>query len=251
MTPRPTSSHRARRPLTLVASALTVALLAAGCSGGSSSPTPSGTATASASATATPSADQRTPATGTTGTVTVTDTGVVLGDPEAPERVVIYSDLACSHCKTLNGFMEADVARWSEGTDVAVEIVMVDFLGPRTAHDISMRGANLLALVADESPEAWPAVKHALYAVQPTDASADPMTAQELVDLATEAGATLGDDAVETLDSLAYSAWVQSTTEKVAESGITAIPQVCVDNELVSGSTHEETAAAVRTAVGE
>src|SRR5690625_7781934 len=56
-------------------------------------PSPQQATTASSA----PSAEQRVPAEGTTGIVTVTDDSVILGDPDAPERVHIYQDLNCPH----------------------------------------------------------------------------------------------------------------------------------------------------------
>src|SRR5690625_7136497 len=75
-----------------------------------------------------PSAEQRVPAEGTTGSVTVTDDSVILGDPDAPERVHIYQDLNCPHCQVLHGLMAEDVANWAQGDSVAVEVTVVDYL---------------------------------------------------------------------------------------------------------------------------
>lgn len=229
-------SHATRRPLLAVAAVL--AALLAGC-GGADEETPAPA----------PSVEQRVPAEGTTGTVTVTASSVVVGDPDAPERVHIYQDLNCPHCKELHGEMGADLAAWAEGGDVAVEFTIVDYLGPRTTHGFSTRGANLLALVADVDPAAWPAVQQALFEVQPSSTTAE-VTDEDLLSAAREAGAELGDDAAAQLESLAYSGWVEAATEQAAADGISYIPQVWVDGELVEGASHAETAALVRAAVG-
>src|SRR5690625_2801608 len=87
-------------------------------------PSPQQATTASSA----PSAEQRVPAEGTTGIVTVTDDSVILGDPDAPERVHIYQDLNCPHCQVLHGLMAEDVANWAQGDSVAVEGTVVDYL---------------------------------------------------------------------------------------------------------------------------
>lgn len=235
----PRTSRRARP---LAVSALAVSLLLAGCSS-DDQPRPSEVATSDQTVV------QRTPATATTGAVTVTSTSVVLGDPDAPERVVVYSDLSCPHCQVLHGLMADDVERWAAGSDVAVELVTVDYLSPRTTHEFSLLGANLLALVADTSPEAWPAVQSALFDRQPTSTTAPALSVDELVEVAEGAGATLDDDASERLAQLAYSGWVEGVTASAAAAGVTSIPQVFVDGTQVSGESHEETAALVRAAV--
>src|SRR5690606_16206249 len=114
-----------------------------------------------------------------------------------------------------------DVAAWAQGEDVAVEFTVVDYLGARTTHGFSTRGAALLALVADEHPEAWPAVQEALSELQPTS------TTQSVPDT----------------DLLGAA--------RAAAAGVGYIPQVWVDGELVEGATHEETVALLRQAVAD
>lgn len=236
----PRTSRRARP---LAVSALALSLVLAGCS---SDEQPRPSAVASADQTV----GQQVPTTTTTGAVTVTSSSVVLGDPDAPERVVVYSDLSCPHCKVLHGLMADDIDRWASGSDVAVELVTVDYLSPRTTHEFSLLGANLLALVADTSPEAWPAVQSALYELQPESTTASALSVDDLVALAEDAGATLADDAAEHLGQLSYSGWVEGVTAGAAAAGVTSIPQVFVDGAQLSGESHEETAALVRAAVG-
>lgn len=236
----PRTSRRARP---LAVSALAMSLLLTGCS---SDEQPRPSAVASADQTVA----QQTPTAATTGAVTVTSTSVVLGDPDAPERVVVYSDLSCPHCKVLHGLMADDIDRWAAGSDVAVELVTVDYLSPRTTHEFSLLGANLLALVAEDSPEAWPAVQAALYDLQPGSTTDAALSVEDLVAVAEDAGATLEDDAADRLAQLAYSGWVESVTGSAAAAGVTSIPQVFVDGAQVSGESHEETAALVRAAVG-
>jgi len=232
-----------RRPRTGLVAAAVAALLLAGCGAAEDSPQePTSTGT-TAAATA-----QRTPATGTTGDVTVTESSVILGDPDAPERVHVYQDLNCPHCQQLHGLMAGDVAQWAQGSDVAVEVTVVDYLGPRTTHAFSTRGANLLALVADVDPEAWPAVQDALLDMQPSTTTEE-ITDEQLVAAAREAGADLDDADVAALESLAYSDWVDAATAQAAAAGVNYIPQVWVDGELVGGETHEQTLELVREAV--
>ncbi|WP_413451093.1 thioredoxin domain-containing protein [Georgenia phoenicis] len=225
-------SRAACRPLVLLAA---LAALLAGCG---DDPAPDD------------ATGQRVPAEGTTGAVTVTASSVVIGDPDAPERVHVYQDLNCPHCKALHEETAADLAAWAQGGDVAVEFTVVDYLGPRTAHGFSTRGANLLALVADVDPEAWPAVQQALLDLQPSSTTAE-VTDEDLLAAAQEAGADLGEDAAAALEGLAYSGWVEAATAQAAADGISYIPQVWVDGELVEGASHAETAALLRAAVSD
>lgn len=230
-----------------VAGVALTALALAGCGSAEepTEPTPEPAQTQGAE----PTAEQRVPAQGTSGTVTVTDASVILGDPEAPERVHVYQDLNCPHCQVLHGVLAEDVAGWVEGSEVAVEVTIVDYLGSRTTHAFSTRGANLLALVADVDPEAWPAVQEALLAMQPS--STEEITTEQLVEIARAAGAELDDDDVAAQQELAYAQWVDAATAAAAAAGVNYIPQVWVDGELVGGESHDETAELVREAVSD
>lgn len=241
-----------RSPAGRVRAAITALALSAlaltGCAGSDepAEPSPQQSPTASSA----PSAKQRTPAEGTTGTVTVTDDSVILGDPDAPERVHIYQDLNCPHCQVLHGLMAEDVANWAQGDSVAVEVTVVDYLGPRTTHAFSTRGANLLALVADVDPEAWPAVQDALLAMQPSSTTEE-VTTEQLIEAARGAGAELDEDDVAAQEGLAYAQWVDAATAGAAAAGVNYIPQVWIDGELVGGESHDETLELVRQAVSD
>lgn len=236
-----TEPLRRARPV-LAAVALAAAVLA-GCGTAAEDPAPA------TSEDATTPEGQRSPATGTTGQVTVTETSVILGDPDAAQRVHVYQDLSCPHCRQLHAVMATDVADWAAGADVAVEFTVVDYLGPRTTHAFSTRGANLLALVADVDPEAWPAVQEALLEMQPTSTTVE-VSDEQLVTVAREAGAELDDHDLAAVEHLAYADWVAAATERAAAAGISYIPQVWIGGELVEGASHEETAELVRQAVG-
>nr|NLD39687.1 thioredoxin domain-containing protein [Actinomycetales bacterium] len=247
------------RVRTLTAVAALAAVLAA-CGGAGSEPsTPvPGTGGTTAEATAEPSttgseqptqwvvgADQRNPAEGTTGNVTVTGTTVVVGNPDAEKRLQIFMDFFCPHCATLHGVMDPDLVLWAGGDQVAVEYTIVDYLSPRTTHIYSARAANLLAYVGDTDPESYPAVLDALLENKP-ETTTEVVTDAQLLQIARDAGATLGEDATAALGELRYYMWVETGTREAAEAGVTGIPQVWVDGARVAGETHEETAAIAR-----
>lgn len=237
------AAHRLRP---VVGVALALGLLVACGSAEPAGPDTDGPAT-SATASTTPE-ESRAPAPRTVGRVTVGASSVVLGSPEATQRVHIYQDLTCPHCQELHDVMADDVRQWAAGDDVAVEYTVVDYLGPRTTHGFSTRGAGLLALVADVDPAAWPAVQEALFAIQPS-ATTEEIGDDVLLGAARDAGADIGE--VDEGDIASYRPWVEETTAQAAAAGVNFIPQVFVGGELVGGETHEETAALVRAAVGD
>lgn len=178
--------------------------------------------------------------------VTLNPTSVTLGSPQAEQQIHVYQDLNCPHCHQLHDIMADDVDRWVQGDEVAVEVTVVDYLGPRTSHRFSTRGAQLLALVADVDPGAWQATQDALLAMQPST------TTEEISDEALFAAADiaeLGDAGPEDLAD--YADQVSAATAEAADAGVDYIPQVFVDGELIAGESHEETAELVRDALGE
>jgi len=130
-----------------------------------------------------------------------------------------------------------------------VEYTLVDYLGPRTTHIYSARAANLLAYVADTDPASYTAVMDALLAAKP-ETTTEEVTDEHLLQIARDAGATLGEDAPSALARLSYYRWVEAGTQEAAAAGITGIPQVWVDGARVAGDGHEATAELVREALG-
>ncbi|MDO5494586.1 MAG: thioredoxin domain-containing protein [bacterium] len=230
----------------LSAAALLALTVGLGACGGSSDPDPSPTDTAAAGEWAI-STDQKTPEP-EDARLTVDGTAVIVGNPDAEERIEIYMDFFCPHCVQLHALMHNDVGLWTGGDDVAVAYHVVDYLGPRTTHIYSARAANLLAYVADTDPASYLAVMDALLENKP-ETTTEEVTDEQLLELAREAGATLGDDAATALAELSYYRWVEQSTQDAAAAGITGIPQVWVDGARVAGEEHEQTAELVRQAV--
>lgn len=175
--------------------------------------------------------------------LTVTGSSVILGEKTAPTRVLVYQDLACPHCNTLHGVLGGDLVTWAGGSDVAIEIITVDFLG-QSSRDFSTMAANLLATVAAHDPASWIVVQDAIFAAQ-----ADKPSADELAQIATGAGADLDDAALAAFSGQAYDAFVDAATGAAFAAGIQSIPQVFVDGEPVRGDTYEAWGQAVRDAV--
>ena len=197
--------------------------------------------TESQAATALP--EQRTVTTDAGVAVTIAGESVVLGDPTAATRVLVYQDLACPHCKSLHDVIGDDVLTWAAGDSVAVEIVTVDYLG-RGPADFSTEAANLLATVAAHDPASWLEVQEAIFAAQ-----ADAPSGAALAQIAVDAGADLDDAALGDFDAQAYDAFVDAATAAAMAAGIDGIPQVFVDRAPVRGADYAAWGEAIRAAV--
>lgn len=235
----------------LIIPAAAVALVLAGCSDSSTSEPVTETATKSVMVTTTETETEtvsETPESSTSETskptesaaadalanvpVAVTDTGFVLGDEAAENNVTIYQDFNCPHCVNLHAAMdeEGSMATWLE-EGASVTVVPVNYLGPRTTHNFSVRAANALAMVANNYPESFLAAQAELYKIRPEK------TTSELGDAALEealvaAGIELTDADKTAIEKLEYKDWVDAATAAAAEKGVNYIPQVWVNDEL-------------------
>lgn len=176
--------------------------------------------------------EQFAPQTGEFGDVTVTETSVIVGDADAP-RVVIYEDLLCPFCRALDLETEEQVSEWVDAGELSVEYIIVDYLGVRSTNHYSLRAANLLAYVADVSPEAWFDVKIALYEAQPAARGEEGPTDEDLIDIAREHGVEVDAEGEERIKGLAYRAWVDQATARAAATGVGGIPTVFINGEIV------------------
>lgn len=165
--------------------------------------------------------------------VEVTAEGFVLGDPAAEDSVVIYEDFNCPHCVDLHAQLEEKdaVDTWiSQGA--TVEVVPVNYLGPRTTHNFSGVAANALTLVAERYPDHFGAAQAALFEIRP-DSTTDELAEGAVEQALRDAGIELTEQDVTDLNELAYEDWVNTATESAAANGVNYIPQVWVNGELV------------------
>lgn len=178
--------------------------------------------------------------------VTVTDTGILVGDPEAAHSVQIYEDFNCPHCVNLHKALSEDgsIDRWIE-QGASVEIIPVNYLGPRTTHDFSGRAAAALNLVASKYPDKLGDAQAALFNARP-EASTTALSDSELIEVLEDAGIELTAADGAALAGGEYDEWVDGATAGAAEAGVTSIPQVWVDGERVDKDTPEELVAGVK-----
>ena len=170
------------------------------------------------------------------------DFGLTLGDPAAPRTVVIYEDFLCPFCGQLQQEVGGRLDAAIDAGEVMVEHRPLGFL--ERISDYSPRSANALAVVLDsDGPEVAAEFRALLFEDQPSETGPFP-DSDDLVALAVEAGA---DEARVRpgIESMAFEAWVSEATKTALEDGITSIPAVLVDGEMVEGQTLDDIVAAV------
>lgn len=177
--------------------------------------------------------------------VTVTSEAIIVGDPEATNIVKIYEDFNCPHCVELHKVLSEDgsIDRWIE-EGAAVEIIPVNYLGPRTTHDFSGRAAAALNLVATKYPDKLGDAQAALFNIRPETTTTE-LSDSDIMDALEKAGVELTAADGAALAGGEHADWVNGVTESAAKAGVNYIPQVWVNDELIEKDTPEEVVDAV------
>ena len=158
---------------------------------------------------------------------------------DAPKEIVVYEDFLCPFCGQLEltcATSSTPRSRPARSTSSTARCL------PRGIDDYSPESANAFAVVLDESgPEVAKAFHDLLFDNQPSEEGPFP-DADDLVDLAVEAGATRPTyaPASRTWRSRAGSTRPATPPPK---AGVNSTPTVLVDGEKVEGQTIAEIAA--------
>lgn len=151
--------------------------------------------------------------------------GLQYGDPDAPHDVVIYADFLCSHCASLERAAGEDLSAAAEDGQVLIDYRPVAFLG-----EDSVRMVNAFKAVLEEAgPQGAKEFYDALF----TRYTQQPLSDEQLVELAVEAGAE--EDAVRAaITELQYADWVEEATVAAQEENVTGTPTVLLDGSQFS-----------------
>lgn len=155
--------------------------------------------------------------------------GVAIGPEDAPHEIVIYEDFLCPFCGELERQSAAELERLAEEGRVRVEYRPFELL--TGFDDYSERATNAFAVVLEEEGEEVAKEFHdMLFGNQPSESAEEFPSADDLVDLAVEAGA---DEAAvrDGIEGHEQQDWVEAATEAAADAGVNSTPTVVLDGE--------------------
>lgn len=153
------------------------------------------------------------------------------GGPTTENRIRIYSDMACPHCKALDEQIHEKMEELIVDEQLIAEFVIVNYLGEGTENSWSLQCANLLAVVAVSQPDKFLKVKETLYANQPEDEGGEYL-AELLRDLVSDV-IEFSDDDVKKIDEGFYVDWVNITVNNFAANNLVSSVPTVVWNETV------------------
>jgi protein-disulfide isomerase len=150
----------------------------------------------------------------------------ILGNPDAPQVIVKFSDYSCGHCKTMHGTLNTIRA---ENDTVQVRIIEFPILGERS--ELAARFA--LAAHTLGGNEAYGAAHDALFKAGALNASALRTMASDIGLDPTLTLATMLDDAI--------TQQIQDNLSLGETLGINGTPGLVVGTAIVRGSVPKET----------
>ena len=159
----------------------------------------------------------------------VDDYSLAIGDPSAPDKVVIYEDFLCPFCAALEERTREPLAELAADGTVYVEYRPFQLL----SMDYSMEAVSAFGVVLDVAgPEVAKEFHDLLFENQPSESGPFP-DADDLVGLAVEAGA-VESEVRGPIEELAFRQWVINATDAASKAGVNTTPTVLVNGEQIS-----------------
>lgn len=153
------------------------------------------------------------------------------------QTIQVYADYMCSHCKNFEDTFAEDIKKINTGDVAKVEyipVAIMDRVSPDGSY--STRAANAAYCVADENPAGVETYTKTIFALQPTNANPTFPTNDDLIEIATEAGAP---NAAECINNLTYENIVKMNTRAMPanpETGQRGTPTLTLDGKYFAVS---------------
>jgi protein-disulfide isomerase len=176
------------------------------------------------------------------------DNGYVfaVGSADAPVTIDLYEDFQCPNCKALEDAAGSTIEGLVADGTAQVHYHGMAFLDTDENGDYSTRALNAAAVVADTAgTDAYEKFHDLLFANQPAEGGAG-LTDDQLIDYATQAGATAQDVGVD-VRNLVYGQWVKAAENQASKDGVTGTPTVFVDGKQLDAG--QLSAAGITAAV--
>jgi len=157
---------------------------------------------------------------------------LTIGPENAENTVRIYSDLACPHCRMLNGHIRSIVEKKvSNKENVKFELITVNILSNPFKYAWSAVAGSTLAAIADKHPDSYLKAESVLLDNQPSQRSKDAVNPDYLIDLLKNKDVPINDDDMKLIKEVSYLDWVNKVTEFATNDGLDGTPLVVINDE--------------------
>lgn len=164
------------------------------------------------------------------------ETGLMVGDPDAPVTIDNWMDFLCPHCRTFEQANGAQIDQWVEAGEVNVIYHPVTYTG-----GVNSTRANNAYACADAEGQGQEFLVAAFEQQQN-------WTNNALVSLGDDLG--IGGDFGSCVRDGVYDSWSSSVTSAARDAGVEGTPAIFVNGEPVDNPAPEALAAAVQAAGG-
>lgn len=167
------------------------------------------------------------------------DREAATGEPATgdPVPVVVFSDFQCPVCQIFESQTGEFLNQQVESGAIEIEYRVISFLDKASTTGYSSRALNAaMCVYEDAGVSTWKTFHDALFAQQPAEGTAG-LTDDQLVDIASDAGADVGD----CITDHTYRDWaldlaeVAFTTQDSAGEQVSGTPTIWVDGTAVHG----------------
>jgi protein-disulfide isomerase len=172
-------------------------------------------------------------------------TEIVVGQATAPVTVDLYEDFQCPNCKAFEAETGSTLTQLIAAGTVQAHYHGMAFLDTSANDDYSTRALNAAAAVVDTAgPDAYQKFHDLLFENQPPETGSG-LTDDQLVEYATQAGAS---GVEQDIRDLTYGDWVAQVTDQASKDGVTGTPTVFVDGTKLDDLSPDGLTAAVDAA---
>lgn len=147
---------------------------------------------------------------------------------EAVDKVTVYLDYNCIHCKTFEQETDPQLSELREKGEIVVEYKTVAFLDGNSVSNYSSRAANATACLVNDNSDLFLKYNTKLFESQASEENNGKELANAgLNKAAVELGAN---DLTACIKDGKHRAWVADVTKQAVDSGITGTPTVLVND---------------------
>lgn len=158
------------------------------------------------------------------GAIPVGADGVGSTNEGAPV-VDVYLDYLCIYCAQFEATNGADLEELAESGEATVNYRPIAYLTQNS--DFSVRGANALAVVAEDAPEQFTAFNMELFAAQGEGAT--PLSDEQIAQAGLDVG--VPQDVVDSFTDGRFNDWVSAASEQASNDDVRGTPTIHINGE--------------------
>lgn len=163
-------------------------------------------------------------------TITLSEHGIIVGNPDAPKKIQIAIDQQCPSCRSFSEETDAKLTEAINSGDVQVEYFVMNFLNERGFGGWSTTAGNALNVVAMSDDSArWKDVYMELYKSQPLEEN-EVISIEEVIKSIQNAGVKLTDEERKQIEENAYADKVSKDTDYAFGIGVEGSPTILIDD---------------------